>query len=142
MARIGPHGTSAHGLVVMLLRTAMVSLLLLALTGCFTMGLWGYDTDSERDPVTGAREATYTYDEETQWSWGLLLGRVLLTPVALCLDCLTAPAQIWLLGDGDDEQPEGPDDDRSFLGSFHLRAQFPAALFRRPDFAERENHLG
>ncbi len=106
MARIGQHGTSAHGLVVMFLRTAMVSLLLLALSSCFTMAVWGFDTESRRDPFTGASEATYTYDEETQWSWELFLGRVLVTPVTLLLDCLTAPAQIWLFGDGDDEHPK------------------------------------
>ena len=85
----------------MLLRTAMVSLLL-ALSSCFTMAVWGFEVESKRDAVTGAREAAYTYDEETEWSWALFFGRVLVTPVTLCLDCLTAPVQLWLFGDGDD----------------------------------------
>ena len=67
------------------------------------MGLWGHSTESRRDPVTGATEADYVYNEDTEWSWSLVGLRVLLTPFTLVLDCLTMPAQEWLWGDGESD---------------------------------------
>lgn len=72
------------------------------LSGCFTFGLWGVYLEDERDPFTGRETASYVYDKSTEWSWSLFLMRVILTPVTLCLDCLTAPVQA-ILADDDDQ---------------------------------------
>lgn len=34
----------------------LATCMLLALTSCFTMGLWGFELDSETDLVTGERD--------------------------------------------------------------------------------------
>ena len=99
------HGTRAHvPATIRLVRAVTASLLLFALSSCFTAALWGFDADSERDPVTGKEEAVFEYDTDTEWSWPLFFGRVLGTPVTLCLDCLTAPVQAWWFEDADDKQ--------------------------------------
>jgi hypothetical protein len=67
-------------------------LLPFVLTSCFTMGLWGFTADDD-DAGSGGCDPSYSYDPATQWSWGLLCLRVLVTPLTLCLDCLTAPLQ-------------------------------------------------
>ncbi len=72
------------------------------LCSCFTLGLWGFEQEDDADPVTG-EEALFAYDEETRWSWELLGLRILLTPVTLCLDCVTAPVQCFLWGGDDDD---------------------------------------
>jgi hypothetical protein len=77
-------------------RVVSASMLLFALSSCFTMVLWGFEPDSIHDPETGKEKTAFSYDEDTEWSWPLFFGRVLTTPFALCLDCLTAPVQIWL----------------------------------------------
>jgi len=74
------------------------------LSSCFTLGLWGFQPDyDDVDPVTG--QPAYAYDEDTEWSWGLLGLRLLLTPVTLALDCVTCPVQgaLGLCGDDDDD---------------------------------------
>jgi hypothetical protein len=76
---------------------------LLALPSCFTMTLWGFELDSEQDRWTGESEQSMSYDPETEWSWKLLGVRLLGTPFALALDCLTAPVQAWWFGAEEDE---------------------------------------
>ena len=67
------------------------------------MGLWGFELEDEQDPFTGQCETTYAYDSRTEWSWGKLGLRVLLTPFTLALDCLTCPIQCILLCDNCDD---------------------------------------
>ena len=81
---------------------ALALAVLLALPSCFTMSLWGFEPDSDRDPWTGETEQVMSYDPETEWSWELFWVRLLGTPFALALDCLTAPVQVWWFGDADD----------------------------------------
>lgn len=33
-------------------------------TDCFTMGLWGFEPNSETDPVTGRSESGFRYDQK------------------------------------------------------------------------------
>ena len=87
-----------------LLPSALACLLLLP--SCFTFGVWGFELESERDPRSGRVENTMAYDAETEWSWELFAFRLLLTPIALGLDCLTAPVQVWLLQEMDEDAPE------------------------------------
>ena len=86
--------------------TPLMLVMLLLLPSCFTFGLWGFELDSERDPHSGRVENTMAYDSETEWSWELFAFRLLLTPIALGLDCLTAPVQVWLLDEIDENAPE------------------------------------
>lgn len=85
------------------LRLVTVCALSTLLCSCFTMGLWGFLPEDDTDPITGDEETAFAYDEETEWSWELLGLRVLLTPVTLCLDCVTAPVQCFLWGGDDDD---------------------------------------
>lgn len=78
------------------------ALLPLLLSSCFTMGLWGFEPTDDRDPVTGREDTSFEYQDDTSWSWGLFGLRVLATPITLCLDCLTAPVQVFLFGNDDD----------------------------------------
>lgn len=82
----------------------MAGLGLLLLNSCFTMMLWGWEDDFERDPTTGKGETVFTYDTDTEWSWSLFFQRVLATPFTLCLDCLTAPVQAWWFDDHGDRK--------------------------------------
>ena len=82
---------------------AAALLLPLLLSSCFTLTLWGFELESETDPFTGRTEEEFTYDKDTEWSWGLLGLRLLGTPFALALDCLTAPVQAWVFWDDDDD---------------------------------------
>ena len=84
----------------LLLATTLLPLLL---SSCFTMGLWGFTPETERDAFTGKEESTFAYDEETEWSWQLFCLRVLLTPVTVGLDCLTCPVQAVLFFADDDD---------------------------------------
>lgn len=68
------------------------------------MTLWGFEPDSERDGRTGETERSMSYDAESEWSWELLGLRLLGTPFALALDCLTAPVQAWWFDDDDDDR--------------------------------------
>jgi hypothetical protein len=86
-----------------LAKHAAVLCLSLVLTSCFTMMVWGFDTESECDAASGDSETTFAYDEETEWSWGLFFGRLGLTPFAIVLDVLTCPVQAVLFGWDDDE---------------------------------------
>ena len=88
----------------LLLPLALACLLLLP--SCFTFGVWGFELESEQDPRSGRVENTMAYDAETEWSWELFAFRLLLTPIALGLDCLTAPVQLWLLQEIDENAPE------------------------------------
>lgn len=79
-------------------RAYLLVALLLVLPSCFTMAVWGVDVNRSHD------NETEQYEPEAEWSWGRFGMRVLLTPIALCLDCLTAPLQVALLkGDDDDD---------------------------------------
>lgn len=82
------------------LRAVAVALLPLLLSSCFTMGLWGFELDDETD---AGGTSTFCYDEETEWSWRLFAGRLLLTPFAVGLDLLTSPLQMVSWADDDDE---------------------------------------
>jgi hypothetical protein len=79
-------------------RSASV-LLPLLFSSCFTMALWGVESEEEEDPMTGCGETAYAYDSHTEWSWELFGLRLLLTPVTLCLDALTSPVQCACCGD-------------------------------------------
>ncbi|MGC6488283.1 MAG: hypothetical protein ACON4Z_11605 [Planctomycetota bacterium] len=92
--------------------TALALAACLTLPSCFTMTLWGFEPDAEQDRWTGETERTMTYDDETEWSWELLGVRLLGTPFALALDCLTAPVQAWWFGD--DEPGERSRRDRGY----------------------------
>lgn len=85
------------------LRALAAIALLSTCTSCFTMGLWGFGPEYDEDLCTGRGETVFEYDEHTEWSWGLLGLRLLLTPVTLALDVVTCPLQCVLLGDGDDD---------------------------------------
>ena len=95
-------GPVAKGLLRVRSLPGTVVLLPLLLSSCFTAMLWGFAPEDEVDAWTGKEETVFTYQAETKWSWGLLGLRVLLTPLTLCLDCVTAPVQCWLNGDDDD----------------------------------------
>jgi len=86
---------------------SLLLLLLLSLPSCFTAALWGFDTDSEENVRTGRSEMVHSYDDDTEWSWQLLGVRLLGTPFALALDCLTAPVQVFLWGEQDDDLDDG-----------------------------------
>jgi hypothetical protein len=84
----------------------VVLLLPLIASSCFTAALWGFFPEEDRIPVTGATEATFEYDPETEWSWGLFGKRLLLTPFTVVLDCVTCPVQAFLFEwDDDCERP-------------------------------------
>jgi hypothetical protein len=85
---------------------AAALLLPLVLHGCFTMGLWGFFPEEEPNPCTGEPERGFAYDEQTEWSWSKFGLRVLLTPLALALDCLTCPVQAVVFGCGDDDDED------------------------------------
>ena len=89
-------------------RRAALSLVgLLLLPSCFTMALWGFDHERGQDRYTGETSSSFSYDQETEWSWELLGMRLLGTPFALALDCLTAPLQAFLWGDADEHATAG-----------------------------------
>tara|TARA_R110002073_G_scaffold143864_1_gene295841 strand:+ start:1280 stop:1519 length:240 start_codon:yes stop_codon:yes gene_type:complete len=77
----------------------MLLALLLTLPSCFTMTVWGFNVEQDADE----QESAMVYDEDTEWSWKLFGLRVLVTPVALVLDCATAPLQVFFLGKNDDD---------------------------------------
>ena len=92
--------------VSQLAKHAAVLCLPLVLASCFTMMVWGFEPEFGTDAASGESEATFAYDEETEWSWGLFFGRLGLTPFAVVLDVLTCPVQAVLFGWTDDE--DGP----------------------------------
>lgn len=75
-----------------------VALLPLLLSSCFTMGLWGFERETDE-----RGRASWSYDEETEWSWREFGTRLLLTPFAVGLDLSTSPLQMALSSDDDDE---------------------------------------
>lgn len=85
-------------------RWAVIVASSLLLCSCFTMGLWGFWPEDAADPATRQEETTFTYDEDTEWSWELLGLRILLTPVTLCLDGVTCPVQCLFWGDDDGDR--------------------------------------
>lgn len=84
-------------------RTVTLLVLPMLLSSCFTMGLWGFLPETERDAFTGEDETTFAYQEDTEWSWGSFLTRLLLTPLTVGLDVVTCPVQAFLFGDDDDD---------------------------------------
>jgi hypothetical protein len=83
---------------------AGVLLLLVALQGCFTAGVWGYGLDTEEDRSTGRTETVVEPLGEGEVVESLWF-RLLATPFALALDCPTLPVQAFLFG-WDDEDPD------------------------------------
>lgn len=79
----------------------LCTLACLALSSCFTMGLWGFSPETETDQFSGKDETVYAYDSSTEWSWSLLFLRILLTPATFVLDCATAPIQAFFWGSDD-----------------------------------------
>ena len=86
---------------------AAALLLPLVLNSCFTMALWGFESEDEQDSFTGQTETTFVYDPRTEWSWKNFGLRVLLTPFALALDCLTCPLQACLCACDQEERHDG-----------------------------------
>ncbi len=74
-------------------RSLVACPLLLACSSCFTAHVWGFALEDDVDPATGQSETAMGYDERTRWSWESVGLRVLLTPFALALDCVTCPVQ-------------------------------------------------
>jgi hypothetical protein len=66
------------------------------------MALWGFEPEDSTDVLTGSPETMMQYDSDTEWSWNLFGLRLLGTPFALLLDCLTAPVQTFLFWGDDD----------------------------------------
>jgi len=58
-------------------RAAAAMLLPLLLSSCFTLTLWGFEPNDERDPNTGSEETFFTYDEETDCSGAVRLMQAL-----------------------------------------------------------------
>ncbi len=72
--------------------------LCLSLSGCFTLGLWGFDYTYKDG------RSSWEFDE-TSWEGPDHLpwyGRLFLTPFTLAADCLTLCIQYWLFADDDD----------------------------------------
>ena len=81
---------------------------LLVLQSCFTTALWGGEAGGEEDPVTGKIHATAHFppgfDEKSPVR--PLLSRILLTPFAIALDCVTFPAQAFVYGWGENTRDD------------------------------------
>jgi uncharacterized protein YceK len=88
-----------------MLRRALPLVALVALQGCFTAGVWGFELGSETDAVTGRESPTLEAQRDGEVVESLWF-RLLATPFSLVLDCVTLPIQALLFG-WDDE------DDRS-----------------------------
>jgi hypothetical protein len=72
------------------------------LQSCFTAAVWGVDIDAdcaEPAPAETRREAS----EPDQSLLDNLAAKLVLTPFALALDCLTCPIQAFVLGCDEDE---------------------------------------
>jgi uncharacterized protein YceK len=91
--------------------------LLLALHGCMTAGLWGFDVTSERDPIT--REEQTSLEAREGEELGSVWLRLLATPFTLVLDCLTLPIQAWVFGWDDDEDESRSQRDADTWRSTH-----------------------
>ena len=85
-----------------LLRTATVVSLPLVCTSCFTLALWGLTPSDDDDPCCHDDGVTFEVEADADWSWDAIGLRLLLTPLSLGLDVLTAPVQCILLADDDD----------------------------------------
>ncbi|MBK8979663.1 MAG: hypothetical protein IPM29_27505 [Planctomycetes bacterium] len=81
---------------------------LLALPSCFTAALWGVDVFGADEEFPDPPPAAGADESDVDWSTEAIMGRVLLTPIAVGLDLLTCPIQAWLLGLADDDD-EGHD---------------------------------
>lgn len=83
-------------------RCALLAMLLccLSLQSCFTTILWGLDQDGDE----WAGESGVECDDDTEWTWDLFLGRLLLTPIAIGLDALTCPVQSFFWGEDDERR--------------------------------------
>ncbi|MBZ0150997.1 MAG: hypothetical protein K8J09_05640 [Planctomycetes bacterium] len=81
-------------------------LLATTLSSCFTGVIWGFFPQEDHDdPDAGM---PLTYERGTKWSWELVLGRILVTPFTLVLDCVTLPVQAVLFGWNDDDEAKRP----------------------------------
>lgn len=96
------HARARNGLRRGLRAALLASLLLLVLPSCFTMTLWGFEPEYSTDVFTGRTEGEMQYDSDTEWSWNLFGLRLLGTPFAVLLDCVTAPVQTFLFWGDDD----------------------------------------
>ena len=67
-------------------------LLLVALQGCFTAGLWGFEVTSERDPITHEEQASFEARDGEEL--GSVWFRILATPLSLVLDDLEKRASV------------------------------------------------
>ncbi|MFO1051826.1 MAG: hypothetical protein U1F36_06395 [Planctomycetota bacterium] len=80
---------------------ALVVALLCAapLQSCFTMVVWGVGPD-------GADVLADSEDDPAPWTWRTVGTRLLLTPFALALDCVTLPVQAAVFGWDSDEDDD------------------------------------
>ena len=86
-----------------LTKMLLLGVLFLPLESCITVHLWGGDL-IEADDGRGGQEQIYSF-KDADITWGNVWSRVLWTPVTLCLDCVTMPAQVFMfwIDDLDDE---------------------------------------
>lgn len=73
------------------------------LSGCVTMGLWGFEWREAWDPATGEDEGGYVRVEGAWWEWWRVLLRVAATPLTLAADAGAAMVDDVLLGWIDDD---------------------------------------
>jgi hypothetical protein len=98
--------TTAHRPPRRLGTILLLGVLCLPLQSCFTLLLWGGVPELEADH-RGKVETGWTF-EDADIGWGDVWLRILLTPAAVCLDCVTLPVQAFLQDsvEGDDEETE------------------------------------
>jgi hypothetical protein len=75
----------------------LIGVLCLPMQSCFTLTLWGGEEVRETD-AQGNDDWVWSF-EDADIGWDDVWIRVLLTPVAAGLDCLTFPVQVWLSDD-------------------------------------------
>ena len=79
-------------------------LLLLCCPSCFTVWVWGGELHSERGPDGDHDLSIQDGSNDLSGPTGFV-ARLLMTPVAIALDCVTFPVQAFLYGlDGDDDR--------------------------------------
>ena len=97
-------------------KTGLLAVCLLAiLQSCFTAALWGGEVRSmsrREDPRTGESSTRVSLQvkdgaEDSDWSFGAVVGRVFLTPLTLVLDAVTCPVQLFWYENGDDDPNRG-----------------------------------
>ncbi len=84
------------------LAALLIAALSVGMQGCFTISLWGGDFIDEDVPANDTVETTMGWEFPDESGDSMtneeILGLILLTPVAIALDCLTLPAQAWFFG--------------------------------------------